>query len=975
MRQIFAISRKELISTFGSPLALIFIGTFLLLTLFTFFWVEGFFARGIADLRPLFNWMPLLLVFLVAALTMRQWSEEQRSGTLEILLTLPIKPWKLVIGKFWAMLLLVALALLLTIGLPITVFFLGNLDLGPVIGGYLAALLLASAYIAMGLFVSSRTDNQIVALILTVLLGGFFYLLGSSNLSNSLWGEILHAIGTSSRFESIERGVVDLRDLIYYLSLTIIFLLLNILSLDKKRWGTGHNTRNYRFRNSFRVWLVVLNLLLLNIWVFPLQGLRLDITENKQYSLSQTTKDLLTTLQEPVLIRGYISEKTHPLLAPLIPQVRDMLREYEIVGGARVTAEILDPQKNPEAEAEANQSYGIQPRPFQVSSRYENSLVNAYFDILIRYGDQSEVISFDEMIEIVPNQGGGMPDVNLRNIEYDLTRTIKKVAYGFQSASAVLTSLTKPAEFTILATPEMIPEELVPALEAFEKVTQELSEEVEGKFVVKTVNPQEDTTLTPQKLFDDHGIQAIPVSFFSDQSYYLYGLLNVNGELQVVYPFNDMNEASIREAIESALKRSAPGFLKVVGIWTPPSTPTQNAFGQPQQPLFGAENIRQQLSLDYEVKDMDLSNGRVPPEVDILLVLLPKNMSDKEKFAVDQFLMRGGAVVTTAGNYNIVPDPFGANLALEPIQEGLKDLLQHYGVTIASSLVMDTQNAPFPVMTTRQSGPFQVQEIQAIDYPFFVNVLPNGMAKGHPTTASLPAIMMNYSSPLEISEELPEGVEATVLLESTSESWLRSDTDIQPQLEQYELGFPIEGDQQKYPLAVAMRGQFESFFKDKTSPLAESEEASGEVAAETPEGEEETALDFGIIEKSPENARLVAIGSGEFVNDIILRIASQLGQDRSLNNLQFLQNTVDWSVEDADLLSIRSRGVHTRVLEPLDKEVLKIGQYSLSKKQLWEFGNYIFALLALIIIAIFWQVGKRNQAPLFQLDTSKGANV
>ncbi len=236
MRQILAITRKELRSIFGSPLALIFIGTFLLITLFSFFWVERFFARGVADVRPLFVWMPLLLVFLVAALTMRQWSEEQRSGTLEMLLTLPMKPWKMVIGKFLATMTLVALALALTLGLPITVSILGNLDWGPVIGGYLAALLLASAYTAMGLFISSRTDNQIVALILTVLLGEAFYLLGSSGVLGFVSGigdTILRALGTSSRFESIERGVVDLRDLVYYLSLTIIFLLLTHLTHEQ----------------------------------------------------------------------------------------------------------------------------------------------------------------------------------------------------------------------------------------------------------------------------------------------------------------------------------------------------------------------------------------------------------------------------------------------------------------------------------------------------------------------------------------------------------------------------------------------------------------------------------------------------------------------------------------------------------------------------------------------------------------------
>ena len=132
----------------------------------------------------------------------------------------------------------------------------------------------------------------------------------------------------------------------------------------------------------------------------------------------------------------------------------------------------------------------------------------------------------------------------------------------------------------------------------------------------------------------------------------------------------------------------------------------------------------------------------------------------------------------------------------------------------------------FPVVVNRQSGSFQIQEIQAIDYPFFVNVLPDGMTKGHPTTASLPAVMMTYSSPLELSEDLGENLEATVLLESSSKSWLRTNTDIQPQLEIYpNLGFPIEGDQQGHPLAVVMRGQFESFFKDKPSPLAENRRA------------------------------------------------------------------------------------------------------------------------------------------------------
>src|SRR5512141_1571460 len=135
MKQILAVTRKEVNSYFGSPMALIFLGAFLAVTLFAFFWVETFFARGIADVRPLFQWMPLLLIFLIATLTMRQWSEEQQTGTLEVLFTMPIRLSQLVLGKFLAVLTLVCVALLVTLSLPLTVALLGRLDPGPVVGG------------------------------------------------------------------------------------------------------------------------------------------------------------------------------------------------------------------------------------------------------------------------------------------------------------------------------------------------------------------------------------------------------------------------------------------------------------------------------------------------------------------------------------------------------------------------------------------------------------------------------------------------------------------------------------------------------------------------------------------------------------------------------------------------------------------------------------------------------------------------
>lgn len=154
---VLTVARKELRTYFQSPVALIFLGIFLVGTLAAFFTLSSFFARNLADVRPLFQWLPLLLIFLVSAITMRQWAEERKMGTLEILLTLPLSTRDLVLGKFLAAVVLVGIALLMTTPLPLMVAQLGDLDWGPVIGGYLAALLLGSTYAAIGLCVSSRT--------------------------------------------------------------------------------------------------------------------------------------------------------------------------------------------------------------------------------------------------------------------------------------------------------------------------------------------------------------------------------------------------------------------------------------------------------------------------------------------------------------------------------------------------------------------------------------------------------------------------------------------------------------------------------------------------------------------------------------------------------------------------------------------------------------------------------------------------
>ncbi|MBN1487037.1 MAG: Gldg family protein [Anaerolineae bacterium] len=953
MKQTLAITRKELRSYFGSPMALIFIGAFLIATLFAFFWIDAFFARGIADVRPLFMRMPALMIFLVAALTMRQWSEEARSGTQEILLTLPISTTQLVVGKFLAVVALVAIALVLTLPLPFTVTILGNLDWGPVFGGYLAALLLAASYAAIGLFVSSLTDNQIVSLIATVLLCGVFYIVGTSDVTDfvgSSIGVILHAIGAGSRFESILRGVIDLRDLLYYITLSGVFLALNILSLKSKGWSQGVRTRAHRTSVVLTSVLVVLNLVVANVWAYPLQGLRVDLTEQNEYTLSQTTRDLVGNLQETLLVRAYFSEKTHPLLAPLEPEITDLLQEYAIASGGKLELEVIDPTKDPDKEVEANQVYGIRPTPFQVADRYESSIVNSYFDILIRYGDQSTVLNFQDLIEIEPLRDGSI-DVRLRNLEYDLTSAIKKTVYGFQNVETVLASLAEPAELTLYITPNTLPEELADAPETIEKIAAEIAAVSKGNFSYTVVDPtSSDSPISQQELYDIYGLTAIPLSFFSEESYYLYMVIESGDKAQVVYPSGGLSETEVRSAIESALKRSTSGFLTVVGVWSPPETPTQDMFGQTQQPLSTWQEVSAMLGQEYEVRTVDLSSGQVPADIDVLVVIAPQGFTDKEHYAIDQYLMRGGAVVMAAGNYGIDLDPYVGALQGREITDGVRELLANYGITVEQSLVLDPVNEPFPMPTVREVAGIQVQELMAIDYPMFVNVQPSTMASGNPIVSNLSSVTLNWVSPVIVDQEQNAGRTVDVLLSSSEGAWTTTDSNIQPDFDLYpEYGFPVGEDQKSYPLAVAIQGSFESAFKDKPSPFEESDESSDDTAAAASE-----APATGTIANSPDTARLVVIGSGEFLDDVVFNLSATLTGERYMNSITLVQNAVAWSTEDLDLLNIRSRGTSARLLPIMDE----------SMQRFWERVNYGLAVVALIVLGFIWNTWSKKEQPM-----------
>ncbi|MFZ4465714.1 MAG: ABC transporter permease subunit, partial [Phycisphaerales bacterium] len=233
---------REFGAYFASPLAGIFLVIFLFMSGIFTFQLGGFYERGQADLRPFFTGQPWLYLFLVPALSMRLWAEDRRTGTIELLLTLPVSVWDLVVAKFLAAWAFACAALALTVPLWITVAWLGNPDHGSILVGYLACALLSGTFLALGSFLSAFTKNQVIAFVLCGVAGFLLLVTGFPIVLDFVSGwlprlavEAISSMSALTHFESMMRGVLDLRDVLYFMSLTVAFLFLNGIVVEWKK--------------------------------------------------------------------------------------------------------------------------------------------------------------------------------------------------------------------------------------------------------------------------------------------------------------------------------------------------------------------------------------------------------------------------------------------------------------------------------------------------------------------------------------------------------------------------------------------------------------------------------------------------------------------------------------------------------------------------------------------------------------------
>lgn len=401
-------TKKELKSYFDNPTAYIVIIVFLMLWEFLFF--RDVFLIGESSLRLLFNLLPWLFLILIPAITMASISQEKSGGTLEYLLTAPISELEIILGKYFGAMIFTAIILLFIFPIALSLNMFGRLDWGVVIAQYLAGVFMGSVLVSLGIFISSLFKNQISSLLVSVVADFFIIVLGFELVTARLplyLASIFEKLSVTTHFLSMSRGVMDLRDLWYFISSSLIFLSLAYLLLLKQKYGNRFDLYQKYFT---AVILFIAIAVMTNIIGARIPG-RFDLTFEKSYSLSQATKKSLSDLKDVVNITMYSTSQLPAKYQPVLRDTKDILSDYKTFGKGNIILTYKDPSKDEETKIKALQS-GVREVQFNVIGDEEFQVKNGFLGLVVSYAGKNESIPFIEGTE---------------SLEYQLTSFIKKL--------------------------------------------------------------------------------------------------------------------------------------------------------------------------------------------------------------------------------------------------------------------------------------------------------------------------------------------------------------------------------------------------------------------------------------------------------------------------------------------------------------------------------------------------------------------
>ncbi|MEE8133712.1 MAG: Gldg family protein [Gemmatimonadales bacterium] len=390
MNAVRTIAARELRALFDHPTGYILLIVFVSITDFMFF--GQVFLLGAASMRPMLDLLPWILLFFVPAVTMRSLAEDSRTGILEVVLAQPVTELELLAGKFVGYLAFVWIGLALTLPIPMGLSLGADLHLGVIFAQYAGSALLAMGLVGVGIWASSGTPNQITAFILAIAVVFGLILVGLNPLITGLpasLGALAANLSVLAHFENINRGVLDLRDVVYFLTLTGVFFGLAYFAVLGRRLS---RRREARRRLQLGTIMIVVTLVIVNLFGRHIGG-RLDLTPGKAYTLSPAMKTLLGDLDELLTITFYVSDEVPHGLEFMKRDIEDLLRDFRRAGDGNVRVMTVDPSEDDETAQEAR-SAGVQPVQFNVIGKAALSVSEGYLGLALQYADAQEAIPF-----------------------------------------------------------------------------------------------------------------------------------------------------------------------------------------------------------------------------------------------------------------------------------------------------------------------------------------------------------------------------------------------------------------------------------------------------------------------------------------------------------------------------------------------------------------------------------------------------